>query len=173
MRRVAYAVLLVGMAAGIGVAGYWLGRQAPAAARSTPSALPVAAPSKPRTVLYYKDPMGKPDYSPTPKKDSMGMDYIPVYEDEADATSSPTQARSPATPTGERKIRYYRNPMGLPDTSPVPKKDSMGMDYIPVYEDDEDDNGTVKISPAKVQMLGVQAAPAEMREITRTIRAVG
>jgi hypothetical protein len=24
--------------------------------------------------------------------------------------------------------------MGLPDTSPVPKKDPMGMDYIAVYE---------------------------------------
>ena len=35
------------------------------------------------------------------------------------------------------KILYYRNPMGLPDTSPTPKKDSMGMDYIPVYESEE------------------------------------
>ena len=34
-----------------------------------------------------------------------------------------------------RKLLYYRNPMGLPDTSPVPKKDSMGMDYIQVYEE--------------------------------------
>ena len=32
----------------------------------------------------------------------------------------------------ERKVLYYRNPMGLADTSPVPKKDPMGMDYIPV-----------------------------------------
>ena len=31
---------------------------------------------------------------------------------------------------------YYRNPMGLQDTSPVPKKDSMGMDYVPVYADE-------------------------------------
>ncbi len=38
----------------------------------------------------------------------------------------------------ERKILFYRNPMGLPDTSPVPKKDSMGMDYIPVYDGEED-----------------------------------
>ena len=30
----------------------------------------------------------------------------------------------------ERKLLYYRNPMGLPDTSPTPKKDPMGMDYI-------------------------------------------
>jgi hypothetical protein len=40
-----------------------------------------------------------------------------------------------------RKLLYYRNPMGLPDTSPVPKKDSMGMDYIAVYEGEDDTAG--------------------------------
>ena len=41
--------------------------------------------------------------------------------------------------------------MGLADTSPVPKKDSMGMDYIPVYADDTpDDAGVVRVSPARV-----------------------
>ena len=45
--------------------------------------------------------------------------------------------------------------MGLPDTSPVPKKDSMGMDYIPVYTDDQpDDSGTVVVSAARIQTLG-------------------
>ncbi|HQU88978.1 MAG TPA: efflux RND transporter periplasmic adaptor subunit, partial [Denitromonas sp.] len=63
-----------------------------------------------------------------------------------------------------RKILYYRNPMGLPDTSPEPKKDSMGMDYIPVYEGDEPDGeGAVKVSPARLQTLGVKTAMAEMR----------
>ena len=33
------------------------------------------------------------------------------------------------------KVKFYRNPMGAPDTSLVPKKDSMGMDYIPVCEE--------------------------------------
>ena len=46
--------------------------------------------------------------------------------------------QSPSEKEG-RKILYYRNPMGHPDTSPVPKKDSMGMDYIPVYADEVDD----------------------------------
>ena len=50
----------------------------------------------------------------------------------------------------ERKILYYRNPMGAPDTSPVPKKDSMGMDYIPVYADEQESAGTVKISLDKI-----------------------
>ena len=74
-----------------------------------------------------------------------------------------------------KKILYYRNPMGLPDTSPVPKKDPMGMDYIPVYEgEDEQASGNqIRISTEKVQRLGVRTEPAEMKELTRTVRAVG
>jgi Cu(I)/Ag(I) efflux system membrane fusion protein len=72
-----------------------------------------------------------------------------------------------------RRILYYRNPMGLADTSPVPKKDSMGMDYIPVYEGDEPDGPQVKISLGKLQKLGVRAEIAASRQMHRTIRAVG
>jgi len=124
-------------------------------------------------ILYYRDPMGKPEYSAEPKKDSMGMDYIPVYEGEDNSGQAPPPpAALPASAKG--KILYYRNPMGLPDTSPVPKKDSMGMDYIPVYEGEAgDETGTVKIGLAKVQKLGVQSAPIERRTLGRTIRAVG
>ena len=53
--------------------------------------------------------------------------------------------------------------MGLPDTSPVPKKDWMGMDYIPVYEGEEEESGTVKISLDKVQKSGVRTAAVERR----------
>lgn len=74
----------------------------------------------------------------------------------------------------ERRILYYRNPMGLPDTSPVPKKDPMGMDYTPVYEGEEPatDGNTVRISVEKVQKLGVRTEAAAVRELTRTVRAV-
>jgi Cu(I)/Ag(I) efflux system membrane fusion protein len=61
--------------------------------------------------------------------------------------------------------------MGLPDTSPVPKKDWMGMDYIPVYEGEEEDGGTVKVSVAKLQRSGVRSEPATMRRLVRPIRA--
>ena len=50
--------------------------------------------------------------------------------------NSPTASTSVDTLAAERKVLYYRNPMGLPDTSPVPKKDPMGMDYVPVYAGD-------------------------------------
>lgn len=73
-----------------------------------------------------------------------------------------------------RKVLYYRNPMGLPDNSPVPKKDSMGMDYVPVYEGDEpDDAGVVTVSPARVQTLGVKTAVVEKEELDAAVRAVG
>jgi len=73
----------------------------------------------------------------------------------------------------ERKILYYRNPMGLPDTSPVPKQDSMGMDYTPVYADEEVSNNQVKISTDKVQKLGVKTEQVLSRKIVNTVRAVG
>lgn len=85
------------------------------------------------------------------------------------ASASTTNAKS------ERKILYYRNPMGLPDTSPVPKKDPMGMDYVAVYEGDEPDTGTnqIKISVDKVQKLGVRSEAAAMRSLDKIIKAVG
>ena len=72
------------------------------------------------------------------------------------------------------KVLYYRNPMGLQDTSPVPKKDPMGMDYIPVYEGEAPESGVplVRISTDKVQKLGVKTEPAAPRVLAPTIRAV-
>ena len=84
----------------------------------------------------------------------------------------------------ERKLLYYRNPMGLPDTSPTPKKDSMGMDYVPVYPDEQtgqneqDGQGEapknqIRISTAKVQKLGVKTELAALRSLDRVVRASG
>jgi RND family efflux transporter MFP subunit len=39
----------------------------------------------PRTILFYRNPMNPMVTSPTPAKDEMGMDYVPVYADEARA----------------------------------------------------------------------------------------
>lgn len=73
---------------------------------------------------------------------------------------------------GDRKILYYRNPMGLPDTSKVPKKDSMGMDYIPVYADETADDA-VSVSPGKVQRTGVKTETVGKKSIARAVRGVG
>ena len=80
-----------------------------------------------------------------------------------------------ATGQKSRKLLYFRNPMGLPDTSPVPKKDSMGMDYIAVYEGEDESSaaGEIKISTEKVQKLGVKTEAAAVRELARRVTAAG
>lgn len=77
----------------------------------------------------------------------------------------------------ERKLLYYRNPMGLADTSPVPKKDSMGMSYIPVYEGEADAEpaaaNQVRISTEKIQKLGVKTEAASLKALDKVVRAAG
>jgi RND family efflux transporter MFP subunit len=96
------------------------------------------------------------------------------HEVAASASSAPAGGKS------ERKVLYYRNPMGLPDTSPTPKKDPMGMDYVPVYEGEDSAPAatgiaanTVRISADRVQNLGVRVAAVERRTLDRQIRSVG
>jgi Cu(I)/Ag(I) efflux system membrane fusion protein len=172
MARLGGAILLAfGVTAGA-AAGYWYARL-PAGLPASAVAPESTAAATERKILYYRDPSGAPYWSAEPKKDADGRDYLPVYEDEE--ISFEPGAKKPAPMAGgTRKILYYRNPMGLPDTSPVPKKDSMGMDYIPVYEGEEQDDGkTVKVSVDKVQRSGVRTEAVEARTIVRTVRAVG
>ena len=88
------------------------------------------------------------------------------YYSRPSETMTATTVVEPSAPAkAERKILYYRNPMGAPDTSPVPKKDSMGMDYIPVYADEHESAGTVKVSLDKIQRTGVKTEKVEARPI--------
>ena len=82
---------------------------------------------------------------------------------------------SEVTTEEENQPLFYRNPMNPDVTSPAPAKDSMGMDYVPVYADSETSKvvGTVKIDPVVVQNIGVRTAIAKQTSISRTIRAVG
>src|SRR5499426_4131770 len=170
MARLGGAILLAfGVTAGA-AAGYWYARL-PAGVPASAVAPENTAAAAERKILYYRDPSGAPYWSAEPKKDAQGRDYFPVYEDQEISFEPKKPA---ATAGGPRKILYYRNPMGLPDTSPVPKKDWMGMDYIPVYEGGEQDDGkTVKVSLDKVQRSGVRTEAVEARVVVRPIRAIG
>jgi RND family efflux transporter MFP subunit len=90
-----------------------------------------------------------------------------------------TLHRPPAFAEG-RKPSFYRNPMDPSITSPVPKKDSMGMDYIPVYAEEivrtrEAVSGMapVEVAPEAARLAGVQVAVVERAPLGRTIRTVG
>ena len=76
----------------------------------------------------------------------------------------------------ERKIKYYRNPMNPDVTSPVPLKDSMGMDYVPVYEESGtavNPQGSVAISVERQQLIGIKSVPALRRYLKQTVRSAG
>lgn len=164
-------LVILALGAGLGaVAGYWFA-QGPLPAPGAAHAASAAAAAE-RPILYYRAPDNAPFWSRAPKQDEHGRLYLPVYDDEEPSFDTPKpKVRANA---GARKILYYRNPMGLPDTSPVPRKDGMGMDYIPVYEgDDADDGNVVKVSLDRVQRSGVRTEAAEARVLVQPVRAIG
>jgi Cu(I)/Ag(I) efflux system membrane fusion protein len=76
--------------------------------------------------------------------------------------------------TGSGKILYYRNPMDPTIHSLVPMKDQMGMDYVPVYEEQAQPTHTgVYISPEKQQLIGVKKGKVQMRKLSGQILTVG
>jgi membrane fusion protein, copper/silver efflux system len=88
-------------------------------------------------------------------------------------TGPPLEGEGP-TKAGERKILYYRAPMNPQVTSPVPMKDEMGMDYVPVYEEEAAPQHTgVYINPAKQQLIGVKKRKVEVRNLSGQILTVG
>ncbi|MDD2772918.1 MAG: efflux RND transporter periplasmic adaptor subunit [Elusimicrobiales bacterium] len=79
-------------------------------------------------------------------------------------------------PKAERKVKYYRNPMNPDATSPVPMKDSMGMEYVPVYEEAAETakpQGAVDISSERQQLIGVKSVAAAKRELKQVVRSAG
>lgn len=182
MIRATSASLILAALLAAGAGGYWAGHlglalsvHAPFLSLRAPERV-AAVPTGP--ILYYRDPDG-PNYSAGPKTNSRGKPFNPVLASEEASLEPATprrEARNAAQRSGNnepRKVRFYRNPMGLPDTSPIPKKDSMGMDYIPVYEGEEDEIGIVKLSAGKVQRSGVRSVPAARQTLSQIIRAPG
>jgi Cu(I)/Ag(I) efflux system membrane fusion protein len=91
-------------------------------------------------------------------------------------TSSP----QPVEARAERKVAFYRNPMDPAIHSDHPMKDSMGMDFIPVYAEEIQapasavaDRATVVIPADRRQLLGVRSEPLTRSPLRRAIRTVG
>ncbi|OYU86646.1 MAG: efflux transporter periplasmic adaptor subunit [Bradyrhizobiaceae bacterium PARB1] len=179
MSRASRVFLVAAAVLAAGIAGLAVGRSdrpLPAwiSAFMPAAADPLAARPVPTgPIVYYRDPDDAARYSPAPAKNANGKDYLAVKSSE-DLSFDEKPPEAVATKGSQPgKIRFYRNPMGLPDTSPTPKKDSMGMDYLPVYEGEQDDEGSVKISAAKQQKAGVQTEAAELRTLNTMVRAPG
>ncbi len=77
--------------------------------------------------------------------------------------------------TTEKKVKFYRNPMDPSVHSDKPTKDSMGMDYIPVYENSTTgaEGGTVSLSPDQTKLSGTMDALIEKQDLIADIRVPG
>ncbi|WP_235679280.1 efflux RND transporter periplasmic adaptor subunit [Aquibium microcysteis] len=186
MKRLVLTATLVAAASAVGFVGYMVGTgdlrlpPLPAAAQAyLPSSMRAASTSEvaPASgpIIYYRHPDGEPVYSAIPRQTDDGRAFVAVLASEDLSFDKPAETAMPASDagTGERVILYYRNPMGLPDTSPVPKLDSMGMDYTPVYAGEDDDGSTVTVSAGKLQRTGVKTILATRSAIVRPVNVPG
>ena len=113
MHKLLWATASVLALAAAGTAGYRLGTGVwpdPIASVQEHYHAPAErAGDKDRTVLYWRDPDGKPDYSPTPTKTEDGRNYLPVYDEEepllpGDKVAATAKA---AAKGGEREVLNY------------------------------------------------------------------
>jgi membrane fusion protein, copper/silver efflux system len=104
-----------------------------------------------------------------------GMKLVPIEEEAHEAAVAGTKAHS-----GERKILFYRSPMNPQETSPTPKKDEMGMDFVAVYSDEVEEEAkgpeglaSVTIDAQKQQLLGLTTVAVKRAPFETSIRTTG
>ena len=100
-----------------------------------------------------------------------GMKLTPIRK-QTGVAGSATDTSSAAA-GGERKVKYYKSTMLLGEISQTPRKDSMGMDMAPVYEDEAADAPTIFIDPVTVQNMGIRTGVVTKGPLRRAIRTVG
>ena len=80
-----------------------------------------------------------------------------------------------ASKSGERKIKYYKSTMMPGEVRPTPGKDSMGMDMVPVYQDEATaaESSQIEIDPVTIQDMGIRTDTVKGGPLRRIIRTVG
>jgi len=96
-----------------------------------------------------------------------GMTLVPVKS--ASASTGPDGGGGKK----EKKILYWVAPMDPNYRSDKPGKSPMGMDLVPVYEDEGGGEGTIRVDPNTIQSIGVRTAEVRAGELKKTIRTVG
>ena len=102
---------------------------------SKPGGPAVAVAKKERKIKYWVAPMDPTYIRDKPGKSPMGMDLVPVYEDEAPAAAPAAPAAAPAPAAKpERQIKAYHCPMHPEVVSSKPGKcPKCGMELTPIY----------------------------------------
>jgi Cu(I)/Ag(I) efflux system membrane fusion protein/cobalt-zinc-cadmium efflux system membrane fusion protein len=134
------------------VGGVWLSSDGPAVGEAEAS--------------VYRCPMHPTVISDRPTECPIcGMDMVPDAPEHA--------GHDTMTDPSERKVLYWRAPMDPNYVTKVPGKSPMGMDLIPVYEDEVMGGASVTIDPITIQNIGVKTTRVRRENLRRTIRTVG
>jgi RND family efflux transporter MFP subunit len=91
-----------------------------------------------------------------------GMKLIPKVQDKVKNTNK-----------GERKIAFWKAPMNPSEIYKEPGKSAMGMDLVPVYEDEVKGGVEITIDPVTQQNMGVRTAIVKTSSLDHTIRTFG
>ena len=144
------AALVVGLAGGVLISNYTiLGKNLSIGTGNKTQAE--------KEVLYWVAPMDSNYRRDEPGKSPMGMDLVPVYEEE----------------TKEPEVLYWVAPMDPNYRRDEPGKSPMGMDLVPVYAEEAANGNAVHINAAVEQNLGVRTSTAERRSLWRKVEATG
>lgn len=93
-----------------------------------------------------------------------GMKLTPKRDDGAAET---------AQSSSERNIAYWRAPMNPMEIYDEPGKSAMGMDLVPVYEDEVVGGVAVSIDPVTQQNMGIRTTKVKKGPLNRSIRTYG
>jgi len=117
--------------------------------------------------LSYTCPMHPKVHSDHPGRcPKCGMNLVPE--------KTPKKAsRSQSSATGKGKILYWQAPMDPTEIYDHPGKSKMGMDLLPVYENQVAKGNLIKIDPTTEQNMGVRTITVKRKKFTRTLRTVG
>jgi multidrug efflux pump subunit AcrA (membrane-fusion protein) len=98
-----------------------------------------------------------------------GMELSPIGEQEAGVAGGAPEA------SGGRKVKYYKSTMIPGEVKPEPGKDSMGMEMVPVYEDEAAAaaSQTIEIDPVTIQNMGIRTAAVTRGPLRRVVRTFG
>ncbi|MEJ6077573.1 efflux RND transporter periplasmic adaptor subunit [Vibrio sp. 1-Bac 57] len=127
-------------------------------------------------ILYWVAPMDANYRRDKPGQSPMGMDLVPVYAEKKKAEPKTGQKAEPKIgKKAEPKVKYWVAPMDANYRRDKPGQSPMGMDLVPVYEDTNgnSEEGTVTISPAVENNLGVRTATVKKGKFDLNIKSLG
>jgi len=162
-KKIVSQILLVLLAVGAGGAGtyYWMTRET---LHGHPETAPAGKPAAEEK--QYTCPMHPFIVTDQPGACPIcGMALVPV--------KSSAAAAGVGGEKKERKVKYWVAPMDPNYRSDKPGKSPMGMDLVPVYEEEGGEMGTIRVDPNTMQSIGVRTAPVAVGELVKTIRTVG